>query len=38
MNKKGCLLFDWGDTLMKVFTEYNRSMVSWSKSVLNLFS
>ena len=26
---KGCLLFDWGDTLMRVFPEYSGVMADW---------
>ncbi len=28
-NKSGCILFDWGDTLMKDFPEFKGPMVSW---------
>jgi len=27
--KKGCLLFDWGDTLMRDFKEFNAPMKDW---------
>jgi putative hydrolase of the HAD superfamily len=26
-----CLLFDWGDTLMRVFPEYVGPMAAWPK-------
>ena len=28
-SKKGCILFDWGNTLMKVFPEYTGPMLHW---------
>jgi HAD superfamily hydrolase (TIGR01509 family) len=28
---KNCILFDWGDTLMRVFPEYNGPMKDWPK-------
>jgi putative hydrolase of the HAD superfamily len=27
--KEGCILFDWGNTLMKVFPEFSGPMVDW---------
>jgi len=29
--KQGCLLFDWGDTLMRVFPQYDGPMTSWPR-------
>lgn len=26
-----CILFDWGDTLMRVFPEFNGAMVNWPR-------
>ena len=28
---KGCILFDWGDTLMRVFQEYSGPMKDWPR-------
>ena len=30
-HKNFCILFDWGDTLMRVFPEYDGPMVAWPK-------
>ena len=30
-NKQGCLLFDWGDTLMRVFPDFDGPMTTWPK-------
>jgi len=30
-NPKGCLLFDWGDTLMRDFKEYTGPMKDWPR-------
>jgi HAD superfamily hydrolase (TIGR01662 family) len=31
MEKKGCLLFDWGDTLMRTFPQYAGAMKDWAR-------
>ncbi len=31
MSKKGAILFDWGDTLMRVFPEYHGMMKDWPR-------
>ena len=31
MPKKGAILFDWGDTLMRVFSEYTGPMKDWPR-------
>jgi len=31
MPKKGSILFDWGDTLMRVFPEYTGPMKDWPR-------
>jgi putative hydrolase of the HAD superfamily len=30
-SKKGCLLFDWGDTLMRVFPQFKGPMIAWPR-------
>jgi FMN phosphatase YigB (HAD superfamily) len=36
--KRGALLFDWGNTLMRVFPEYTGPMVTWPKLELMPFA
>lgn len=31
MQPKGCILFDWGDTLMRVFPEFSGPMKDWPR-------